>query len=217
MASLNLKWLRGVTGVVSQEPVLFDTTIAENIRYGKEDASMDEIKEAARKANAHDFICELPNGYDTDVGERGAQLSGGQKQRIAIARALVKNPKILLLDEATSALDNESEKVVQDALDRASKGRTTLIIAHRLSTIRTADKIVCIEDGVVVEQGSHSELMDSEGLYFELVTAQSIADDNSGGKDSITSHILLPINHSLQLFQNECCCLRTLLYQSVIH
>ena len=171
--SLNLKWLRSNIGVVSQEPVLFDTTIAENIAYGREGgASLEEIQAAAKSANAHDFIMELPNGYKTSAGERGVQLSGGQKQRIAIARALVRNPKILLLDEATSALDTESEKMVQDALDKAREGRTTIVIAHRLSTIQTADVIASIDGGQVVEWGSHSHLMDLEGLYYELVTAQ---------------------------------------------
>jgi len=157
---------------VSQEPVLFDTTIAENIRYGKEGATMEEIKAAARNANAHDFISELPNGYNTLVGERGTQLSGGQKQRVAIARALVRDPKILLLDEATSALDTQSESIVQNCIDRAREGRTTIIIAHRLSTIQTADVIASFEDGHVVEMGTHAELMARKGLYYDLVSSQ---------------------------------------------
>ena len=174
LRSVSLKCLREHIGIVSQEPVLFDTTISENIRYGKESAVMEEIIEAAKNANAHDFISEFPNGYDTLVGEGGTQLSGGQKQRIAIARALVRNPKILLLDEATSALDTESEAIVQAALDRASVGRTTVIIAHRLSTIRNVDIIVSIEDGRLIEMGSHSELIEREGLYYKMVKAQQV-------------------------------------------
>ena len=157
---------------MSQEPVLFNTTIAENISYGKESATIDEIVMAAHLANAHDFITDLPNGYDTIVGEGGFQLSGGQRQRVAIARALIRDPKILLLDEATSALDTESERMVHEALDRAREGRTTIIIAHRLSTIEAADVIVSIDNGTVVEVGSHDDLMSNKGLYHELVMNQ---------------------------------------------
>ena len=174
---LNVKWLRSHIGVVSQEPVLFDTTIADNIRYGREDATIEEIQEAAKSANAHDFICSLPEGYETLVGEGGELLSGGQKQRVTIARALLRNPSILLLDEATSSLDSQSERLVQNALDAACKGRTTIVIAHRLSTIQNADVIVAIGDGKVAEMGTHSELMQREGIYHDLVKAQSIADE----------------------------------------
>uniref|UniRef100_A0A674BGE1 ABC-type xenobiotic transporter n=1 Tax=Salmo trutta TaxID=8032 RepID=A0A674BGE1_SALTR len=170
--TLNVKWLRENMGIVSQEPVLFGTTIAENIRYGREDATDEDIERAVREANAYDFISKLPD-LNTMVGERGAQLSGGQKQRIAIARALVKNPKILLLDEATSALDTQSESVVQAALDKARAGRTTIVIAHRLSTIRTADVIAGFSNGEVVEQGTHRELMAKKGVYYSLVMQQS--------------------------------------------
>uniref|UniRef100_A0A8C0I8D5 ABC-type xenobiotic transporter n=1 Tax=Bubo bubo TaxID=30461 RepID=A0A8C0I8D5_BUBBB len=170
--TLNVKWLRENIGIVSQEPVLFATTIAENIRYGREDISDAEIEQAAKEANAFDFISRLPDKFNTVVGERGAQLSGGQKQRIAIARALARNPKILLLDEATSALDTQSESIVQAALDKARTGRTTIVIAHRLSTIRTADTIAGFEKGIVVEQGTHSELMLQKGVYYSLVMQQ---------------------------------------------
>ncbi|XP_058153055.1 ATP-dependent translocase ABCB1 isoform X2 [Dasypus novemcinctus] len=170
--TINVRYLREIIGVVSQEPVLFATTIAENIRYGRENVTMDEIEKAVKEANAYDFIMKLPHKFDTLVGERGAQLSGGQKQRIAIARALVRNPKILLLDEATSALDTESESVVQVALDKARRGRTTIVVAHRLSTVRNADVIAGFEDGVIVEKGTHDELMREEGIYFKLVKMQ---------------------------------------------
>ncbi|XP_040208751.1 ATP-dependent translocase ABCB1-like [Rana temporaria] len=171
--SLNVKWLRDNIGVVSQEPVLFGTTICENIRFGRDGVTEQEIEQAAREANAYDFISKLPDQFNTLVGERGAQLSGGQKQRIAIARALVRNPKILLLDEATSALDTQSEAVVQAALDKARAGRTTIVIAHRLSTVRTADIIAGFHGGIVVEQGSHDDLMCKKGVYYSLVMLQN--------------------------------------------
>ncbi|KAK9107923.1 hypothetical protein Syun_023934 [Stephania yunnanensis] len=170
---LQLKWLRSQMGLVSQEPALFATSIKENILFGKEDASIDEVVAAAKASNAHNFISHLPHGYDTQVGERGIQMSGGQKQRIAIARAVIKAPRILLLDEATSALDSESERIVQEALDQASLGRTTIVIAHRLSTIRDADLIAVVQNGRVAETGSHDELIRVEnGLYSSLVQLQ---------------------------------------------
>ncbi|CAF4325445.1 unnamed protein product, partial [Adineta steineri] len=168
--TLNVAWLRSQIGIVSQEPVLFTGSIEENIRFGNPNATDDEVQAAAKMANAHEFIMDLPENYKTTSGDK---LSGGQKQRVAIARALVSKPKILLLDEATSALDNTSERVVQDALDRAKEGRTTIVIAHRLSTIRNADLIVGLERGQVIEAGNHDDLMAKKGLYYELVTAQT--------------------------------------------
>ncbi|XP_077584233.1 bile salt export pump-like isoform X2 [Stigmatopora nigra] len=173
---LNIQWLRSLIGIVEQEPVLFATTIAENIRYGRPGVSMDDIITASKEANAYNFIMDLPQKFNTPVGEGGGQMSGGQKQRIAIARALVRNPRILLLDMATSALDNESEAVVQEALDNVRMGRTTISIAHRLSTIRNADVIVGFEHGQAVERGKHSELLERKGVYFTLVTLQSKGD-----------------------------------------
>ncbi|KAF3591032.1 hypothetical protein DY000_02025735 [Brassica cretica] len=177
---LQVKWLRSQMGLVSQEPVLFATSINENILFGKEDASMDEVVEAAKASNAHTFISQFPQGYKTQVGERGVQMSGGQKQRIAIARAIIKSPKILLLDEATSALDSESERIVQEALDKASLGRTTIVIAHRLSTIRNADIICVVHNGRIVETGSHEELMENlDGHYTSLVRLQQMENEES--------------------------------------
>uniref|UniRef100_A0A8C1WJZ6 ATP-binding cassette, sub-family B (MDR/TAP), member 11a n=1 Tax=Cyprinus carpio TaxID=7962 RepID=A0A8C1WJZ6_CYPCA len=170
--SLNIQWLRSLIGIVEQEPVLFATTIAENIRYGRAGVTMEEVIEAAKQANAYNFIMDLPQKFDTLVGEGGGQMSGGQKQRIAIARALVRNPRILLLDMATSALDNESEAVVQEALDKARQGRTTISIAHRLSTVHNADVIVGFERGRTVERGTHRQLLDRKGVHFTLVTLQ---------------------------------------------
>ncbi|KAK9126626.1 hypothetical protein Scep_015472 [Stephania cephalantha] len=175
--TLKLRWLRQQIGLVSQEPALFATTIKENLLFGRPDATQTEIEEAARVANAHAFIVKLPDGYNTQVGERGMQLSGGQKQRIAIARAMLKNPSILLLDEATSALDSESEKLVQEALDRFMIGRTTLVIAHRLSTIRKADLVAVLQQGSVSEIGSHDELFakGESGVYAKLIRMQEMA------------------------------------------
>ncbi|XP_028629035.1 ATP-binding cassette sub-family B member 5 [Grammomys surdaster] len=170
----NVRHYREQIGVVSQEPVLFGTTIGNNIKFGREGVSEEEMEQAAREANAYDFIMAFPKKFNTLVGEKGAQMSGGQKQRIAIARALVRNPKILILDEATSALDTESESLVQTALEKASKGRTTIVVAHRLSTIRGADMIVTMKEGMVVEKGTHAELMAEQGLYYSLAMAQDI-------------------------------------------
>ncbi|XP_068013048.1 ATP-dependent translocase ABCB1 isoform X4 [Melanerpes formicivorus] len=173
--SLNIQWLRAQLGIVSQEPILFDCTIAENIAYGdnSRQVSHEEVVHAAKEANIHSFIESLPNKYSTRVGDKGTQLSGGQKQRIAIARALVRRPRVLLLDEATSALDTESEKIVQEALDKAREGRTCIVIAHRLSTIQNADKIAVIDSGRVVEQGTHQQLLAHKGIYYSLVNVQS--------------------------------------------
>ncbi|XP_076472510.1 ATP-dependent translocase ABCB1-like isoform X2 [Babylonia areolata] len=188
ISGLNIHWLRRNIGIVSQEPVLFSCSIKDNIRLGNPDVSDEDILQAARNANAHDFISGLPKGYDTLVGERGAQLSGGQKQRVAIARALVRNPRILLLDEATSALDSESERVVQNALDKAREGRTTVVVAHRLSTIQNADVINVLQEGELMERGTHSELMEQGGLYHQLVKLQHIAGkETKDGDTSITA------------------------------
>ncbi|KAL8055536.1 hypothetical protein ABFX02_04G062700 [Erythranthe guttata] len=176
---LNLKWLRQQIGVVGQEPVLFNDTIRANIAYGKEGGATEaEIVAAAELANAHKFICGTHKGYETMVGERGIQLSGGQKQRVAIARAIVKGPRILLLDEATSALDSESEKVVQDALDRVAVDRTTVVVAHRLSTVKNADSIVVLRNGVIAEKGNHESLITKkDGLYAHLVSLHGHGND----------------------------------------
>ncbi|XP_032762926.1 phosphatidylcholine translocator ABCB4 isoform X1 [Rattus rattus] len=172
---LNVQWLRAHLGIVSQEPILFDCSIAENIAYGDNSriVSHEEIVRAAKEANIHQFIDSLPEKYNTRVGDKGTQLSGGQKQRIAIARALVRQPHILLLDEATSALDTESEKVVQEALDKAREGRTCIVIAHRLSTIQNADLIVVIDNGKVKEHGTHQQLLAQKGIYFSMVNIQA--------------------------------------------
>jgi subfamily B ATP-binding cassette protein MsbA len=152
--------------------MLFNGSVYDNILYGRLDATEEEVMAASRAANAHNFITELPNGYDTQLGDRGVNISGGQRQRIAIARAILKNPQILILDEATSALDTESERVVQEALDRLMVGRTSFVIAHRLSTIKNADKILVMEKGKIVEEGNHDELMAKDGLYAHLYQIQ---------------------------------------------
>ncbi|KAJ0691615.1 putative ABC-type xenobiotic transporter [Helianthus annuus] len=190
LKEFQLKWIREKIGLVSQEPVLFTSSIKENILYGKDGASMDEIRVAIELANAAKFIDTLPQGLDTMVGEHGTQLSGGQKQRIAIARAILKDPRILLLDEATSALDAESERVVQEALDRIMVNRTTVIVAHRLSTVRNADMIAVIHRGKMIEQGSHSELVrDPEGAYSQLIKLQEV-DSDSESEDQQTDNEL---------------------------
>jgi len=188
LGSYQSGWLKRKMALVSQEPVLYARSIKRNIIYGmmtddgvpeSEVPTQEEIEEAARLANAHDFICTLPEQYDTECGERGVQLSGGQKQRLAIARALVRRPSVLLLDEATSALDADSEAVVQEALDRTMVGRTVLVIAHRLSTVQGADRIVVIKKGTVVEMGTHEDLLDRQGAYALLVKRQMTRSQSS--------------------------------------
>ncbi len=166
----SLKTLRQNIGVVQQDVYLFAGTVIDNIRYGKPDATRDEIIEAAKNANAHEFIMNLPDGYETNIGQRGVKLSGGQKQRLSIARVFLKNPPILIFDEATSALDNESERVVQESLERLAKNRTTFVIAHRLSTIRNAQRILVLTEEGIEEQGTHEELMQKKGVYYGLYT-----------------------------------------------
>lgn len=171
----DIRSLRSHMGIVAQETVLFNDTIENNIRLGNDEATMEQIIAAAKIANAHDFIMETDEGYGTNIGDRGSKLSGGQRQRLSIARAVLKNPDILILDEATSALDTESEKLVQDALNSLLKGRTSIVVAHRLSTIQGADKILVVEQGRIVEEGTHRDLMDSGGIYARLIEMQQLA------------------------------------------
>ncbi len=169
---MSLTSLRKNIGIVQQDVFLFGGSIKENILYGRLDATDEEVIQAAKNANIHDYITTLENGYDTQIGERGVRLSGGQKQRLSIARVFLKNPSILILDEATSALDNTTEIHIQEALDKLSVNRTTLVVAHRLSTIKNADKIVVIDAGVVKEEGTHDELINQETIYKQLYNLQ---------------------------------------------
>lgn len=169
---MTIKSLRRNIGVVQQDVYLFFGTVMDNIRYGKPDATEEEVIAAAKQANAHDFIMSLPDGYDTDIGQRGVKLSGGQKQRLSIARVFLKNPSILIFDEATSALDNESERIVQESLEKLAKNRTTFVIAHRLSTIHNAEKILVLTENGIEEQGTHAELLEKEGIYAHLYNMQ---------------------------------------------
>ena len=178
---VTLNSLRNLMGFVTQEVVLFNDTVRNNIAYGRGDVDERLVMDAAKAANAHDFITSLPQGYDTLIGESGVLLSGGQRQRLAIARALFKNPPILVLDEATSALDAESERLVQQALNNLMRGRTTLVIAHRLSTVRTAHKIVVLEKGEIAEIGRHEELLARRGLYRRLYDLQFVEQEHPTG------------------------------------
>jgi subfamily B ATP-binding cassette protein HlyB/CyaB len=178
LAMTDAAWLRRQVGVVLQEDVLFNRTVAENIALADPAMSMQRIVDAATLAGAHEFILELPEGYDTIVGERGCSLSGGQRQRVAIARALVTDPRILIFDEATSALDYESERIIQDNMRRICEGRTVIVIAHRLSTVRRANRIITIEHGRVVEDGTHDELIGSNGRYAKLHLLQAGVNDS---------------------------------------
>jgi ABC-type multidrug transport system fused ATPase/permease subunit len=172
--------LRQQMAIVAQDTYLFPTSIAENIRLGKPDASQEEVEQAARLANIHDFICSLPQDYNTSAGEWGGRLSGGQRQRISLARAILKDAPILLLDEPTSALDTESEALVQQALERFTAGRTTLVIAHRLSTIKNANRVVVLHDGKIIEQGTHEQLIKLGGAYLDLYQRQFRLDPAAG-------------------------------------
>jgi ATP-binding cassette subfamily B protein len=177
---VKLKSLRQQTGIVLQEAFLFSGTIAENIAYGRPDATREEIIAAAKAGNAHRFIVRFPDGYDTEVGERGVRLSGGEKQRISIARAILNNPRLMILDEATSAVDTETEQLIQEALDRVMQGRTVFAIAHRLSTLKNASKLIVLDKGQIAEVGSHDELMQKEeGIYRKLVEIQTNLSQNS--------------------------------------
>jgi ABC-type multidrug transport system fused ATPase/permease subunit len=173
--SLDAHSLRKQIAVVNQDTFLFSTTVGENILYGKPEANHDEVEQAARAANIHDFIATLPQGYDTEVGQRGVALSGGQRQRIALARAFLKDAPILILDEATTSVDSEAEALIQDALANLMGGRTTLIIAHRLSTLHHAGRIIILQDGRIAEEGSHQELLAGQGLYKRLYDLQALA------------------------------------------
>jgi ATP-binding cassette, subfamily B (MDR/TAP), member 1 len=197
---LDVKWLRRQIGLVNQEPALFATSIRENILYGKGDATAEEINHAAKLSEAITFINHRPDRYETQVGERGIQLSGGQKQRIAISRAILKNPSILLLDEATSALDAESEKSVQEALDRVMVGRTTVVIAHRLSTIRNADTIAVVDGGRIVETGTHEQLMANPySAYSSLIQLQEAAQLQHKPSLSDSASITRPLRYLCSL------------------
>jgi len=172
---MKLSSLRGLMGLVTQDSILFNDTIRENLKIGKENATDEELIEALKIANAHDFIMELPKGLDSNIGDSGNKLSGGQKQRLSIARAVLKNPPIMILDEATSALDTESERLVQEALENMMKNRTSIVIAHRLSTIQNADLIIVLHQGEIVEQGTHKSLIEKNGTYRKLVDMQNLA------------------------------------------
>lgn len=171
---MKINKLRSLYGIVSQEAILFNDTVAGNISFGQSQYTIEDIIAAAKVANAHEFIINLPEGYNTNIGDRGNKLSGGQRQRLTIARAILRNPPILILDEATSALDSESERLVQDAIANVMKDRTSVVIAHRLSTIQDADKIIVLEKGRIVQVGNHQELLKSEGPYRKFVEMQTV-------------------------------------------